>query len=121
MNMSAVLVDTPVARHVPTLPPSDPVYVYRLYLAAIARRDIDAVLAAMTEENARCLQDLRARDDFEPLFDLWCESQSAPLVITASRIQGDRATVRTCSGKTFTTVELHRVGPRWRIAAEHQD
>ena len=38
--MSAVLVDASIARHVPALPPSDPVYVYRLYLAAIARRDI---------------------------------------------------------------------------------
>jgi hypothetical protein len=99
----------------------DPVRTYRSYLAAIARRDINAVLAAMTDEHARSLRELRAGDDFEPLFDLWCESQSVPVVIMASRIQGDGASLRTRIGKALSTIELRRDGARWRIAAETHD
>jgi ketosteroid isomerase-like protein len=100
---------------------ADPVSAYRVYLAAIARRDFAAVTQMMSEDYARPLRDLRGNRDFAPLFELWCESQSVPVVIMASRVQGDSASLRTRSGKALGKVELCRDGARWRIAAETHD
>ena len=96
---------------------ADPASVYRRYLAAIAQRDVVAVLGVMTDDYARPLHELHCDRDFGPFFELWCESQMT-LAILSSRIEGDCACVETSDGNTRRMVRMRRTGGRWRIDGE---
>jgi hypothetical protein len=99
----------------------DPMRAYRAYLTAVARREFATVIAGMTEACARQLLDLRDMPDFGPLFDLWCDSQHEPVIVTRCAIERDVATIDVRSRRTVGRVTLQLVDSAWRIDSEfHQ-
>jgi len=105
----------------PVIGDSGPLPAYREYLRAIARRDSDAVLEAMTESYGQQLRALRHTQDFGPLFELWCVSQADVPAISRCHVNGDCATVEARGTGVFSRVHLRWVGGRWRVDAErHQ-
>ena len=97
---------------------TDPSLAYRSYLDAIARRDIDAVLDALTEEHGQQLRDLRRSRDFSAFFELWCENQSEATVVIGSVIKADHAIVQARSKAVFHRIGMRWMDGRWRIASE---
>lgn len=99
-------------------PNPDPMQAYRAYLGAIARRDFAAVIARMTECCARQLFGLRDTPDFLALFELWCESQRDPVVVTHCTVEHDLATIDVRSRHTVGRVTLRLVDGMWGIDSE---
>jgi hypothetical protein len=103
-------------------PPNlDPMQAYRAYLGAIARRDFAAVVARITEGCARQLFGSSDTPDFLALFELWCDSQRDPVVVTHSAVVHDLATIDVRSRHTVGRVTLQRVDGAWRIDSESHE
>ena len=92
----------------------NPAQAYGDFLAAVAKRDLDAVLARMT--------DSYARRGFERDFATWCENYPRDLRVTGCRIDGDRATLETAgrgsAGKVAGRVGMVLNGGMWCVGAE---
>ena len=69
----------------------NPAQAYGDFLAAVAKHDVDAVTARMTDAYARRLNDGRARRGFERDFTNWCAKYPIDLKVTGCRIDGDTA------------------------------
>ncbi len=117
MNL-AVASFLPATFFVEPSPASDPKRAYRDYLAAIRRRDIEAVLEAMTDDYGRQWRALRRTRDFGPTFDLWCANQAGEVEITAVYLDGDMAVLESQDGDAFSRIEMHYVDGGWRVAGE---
>lgn len=102
-------------------PVLDPVQTYHAYLAAVARRDFAAVVASMTADCAQSLLGLNDTPELGPLFDLWCESQLDPIIVTHHAVEKNLATIDVRTRTTIGCVTLRLVCGAWRIDAEvHQ-
>jgi hypothetical protein len=99
-------------------PNPDPMQAYRAYLGAVARREFAAVVAGMTEACARQLHGLRQTPDFQALFELWCDSQRDPVVVTHCAVAHDVAIIDVRSRHTVGRVTLHLANGAWRIDSE---
>jgi hypothetical protein len=115
LNRVAVAFAAPI---VDAPPQPDPIRAYRAYLCAIARREFVAVVAGMTEACARQLFGSRDTPDFLALFELWCDSQRDPVVITRHAVDRDLATIDVRSRHTAGRVELRLVDGAWRVRSE---
>lgn len=99
-------------------PVPDPMRSYQAYLGAIARRDFAAVIAAMTQACAQRLLGLR---EFGSLFDLWCENQRDPVIVTRYSVQHHRTIIDVRTRHTVGRVTLHLFDGVWRVDSEfHQ-
>ena len=100
----------------------NPAQSYADFLAAIAARDADAVIARMTDGYARRLNESRARRDFERAFAHWCEKYPRDLKVTGCRIDGDTATLETAGhapgGRLAGRVSMVLNGGVWCVGAE---
>ena len=95
-----------------------PAVAYRSYLDAIAQRDIEAVLEALTDEFGQQLRDLRRSSDFSAFFGLWCESQCNTTVITGFLIKGDHSIVQARGKEIISRICMRWEQGYWRIASE---
>ena len=105
----------------PVIGDAGPLPAYREYLRAIARRDSDAVLEAMTESYGRQLRALRHTLDFGPLFELWCLSQGDVPAISRCHVDGDRASVEARGRAVLCRADLRWIDGRWRVDAERHE
>ena len=100
----------------------NPAQAYQDFLAAVAQRDIDAVIARMTDAYARRLQASRARREFERDFACWCEKYPLDLRVTGCRVDGDSATLETsghgATGRVAGRVSMVLNGGMWCVGAE---
>jgi hypothetical protein len=99
-------------------PDPDPATGCRRYFHAIATRDLESVLDAMTPEYGRQLSDVRRLPDFDAFFSVWCESQGRILSVLSSSVRGDSASVAIDTDKAVTFAKLRRISGRWLIASE---
>jgi hypothetical protein len=99
-------------------PDLDPGTGCRRYFLAIAARDLESVLDAMTPEYGRQLRDIRCLPDFDAFFSIWCESQGRILTVLSSSVRGDCASVAIDTDKAVTFAKLRRINGRWLIASE---
>ncbi len=97
---------------------SDPIQTYQAYQRAIRHRDLDAVLAVMTEEGKQGMLEFCAVAESAPLFELWCDSQHVPTIVTGCTIQNDTAIVDVRSWQTGGRITMRRCGLVWRIHSE---
>jgi ketosteroid isomerase-like protein len=95
---------------------------YSEFLAAVARRDADAVIAHMSAERSRKLREYRRRPNFAGLFELWCEDYSYQREVIACVIDGDCAILETetCAESPASRVTMVRNDGRWRIRCEQR-
>jgi hypothetical protein len=96
----------------------DPARAYWEYLDSIARRDVDAVLEALTYEYGYSLHQFRRSRGFDVFFNLWCESESQPVVVTGSNLMGDRAIVHSRGKSTLSRILMRWIDGKWRIGSE---
>jgi len=100
----------------------NPAQAYTDFLAAVAKRDIDAVIARMTDSYAGRLSACRSRREFDRDFAIWCEKYPADLKVTGCRIDGDTATLETSGhgarGKLAGRVSMVLNGGIWCVGAE---
>ncbi len=100
----------------------EPVAVYAEFLAAIERRDVDAVLAALSDDYGRGLRKSRAKARFNVLFELWCDTYPRHQGVTACFIDGDTATMEAqveVEGASLPgRVTLVHDGATWRVGSE---
>ena|SRR5450432_1630615 len=104
----------------------NPAQAYAAFLAAVARRDANAVLARMSEDYSRKLRGYRSRPDFARFFELWCENFPRHSEVVACFIDGDTATMETTSEDDGGSLAAGRVvmvlnDGRWRVASERCD
>jgi hypothetical protein len=88
------------------------------YYDAIAARDLESVLDAMTPEYGRHLIDMRNLPDFGAFFLLWCECQGRLARVISSSVRGDSASVAFETDKAIAFAKLRRIGGRWLIDSE---
>jgi hypothetical protein len=88
------------------------------YFDAIAARDLESVLDAMTPDYGRHLRDLRRLPDFDAFFSVWCESQGRFLSVISSAVRRDGATVAFYTDKALVFAKLRRIGGRWLVDSE---
>lgn len=104
------------------VPWRNPAQSYGDFLAAVAKRDFDAVIARMTDACARRLTSACARRGFERDFASWCEKYPRDLKVTACRVDGDTATLETSghgpAGKVAGRVSMVLNGGMWCVGAE---
>jgi hypothetical protein len=100
----------------------DPTLAYEDLTAAIARRDVDDVLARLSTGYGRHLRASREKRRFGALFELWCETFPRLREVIACFIDGDCAILEThvdCDGVCKEgRVYLVHDGDRWRIDSE---
>jgi len=100
----------------------NPAQSYADFLAAVAKHDIDAVTARMTDTYARRLNDGRARRGFERDFANWCAKYPRDLKVTGCRIDGDTAILETAGhaagGRLAGSVTMVLNGGMWCVGAE---
>ena len=102
------------------VPWRNPAQAYGDFLAAVAKRDVDAVLARMTDNYARGLSHGRARREFPRDFAHWCDKYPRELKVVRCCIDGDTATLET-SGQGDTLaghVTMVLNGGMWCVGAE---
>jgi hypothetical protein len=104
------------------MPWRNPAQAYADFLAAIGKRDVDAVIARMTDTYAHRLSVGRARRGFERDFASWCEKYPRDLKVTACRIDGSSATLETAAhglhGTLAGRVTMVLNGGIWCVGAE---
>ena len=88
------------------------------YFNAIAARDLESVLEAMTPEYGRQLTEMRRQPDFGAFFSLWCESQGRLLSLISSSVRGDSASVALDTDTAVVFAKLRRIGGRWLLDSE---
>ena len=88
------------------------------YFNAIAARDLEAVLEAMTPDYARQLRDMRRLPEFDALFSLWCAAQGRLISVLSSSIRGDWASAALDTHNAVVLARLRRIGGRWLIDSE---
>ena len=102
---------------------SDPNAIYARYVAAVSRRDLNAVLTLASDDYVRGLRRLRERSSFMAFFGLWCDSFPAARDVTACFIDGDSAILETVLEIDGTRLSAHVAlihdGVAWRVSAEH--
>src|SRR4051812_24630279 len=100
----------------------NPAQAYADFLAAIRKRDVDAVIARMTDTYAHRLNASRARRGFERAFASWCDKSPPDLAVTGYRIDGETATLDTTAqgprGKLAGRVSMVLNGGIWCVGAE---
>jgi hypothetical protein len=123
MNLSQALdFSAYLGRRNDGMPWRNPAQAYADFLTAVARRDADSVIARMTDNYARRLNECRARRDFERDFSMWCEKYPRDLKVTGHRIDGDTATLETlghgAGGMLAGRVTMVLNGGMWCVGAE---
>ena len=102
------------------VPWRNPAQAYGDFLAAVAKHDVDAVVARMTDAYARHLNHHRARGEFQRDFEQWCDKYPRELRVVGWRVDDDTATVKTrdVDGmlQCCVTMELHE--GMWCVGAE---
>ena len=88
------------------------------YYHAIAARDLEAVLDAMTPAYGRHLSEMRSLPDFGAFFLLWCECQGHLVSVISSSVRGDSATVAIETDKAVAFAKLRRIAGRWLVDSE---
>ena len=97
---------------------SDPVQAYQAYQRAIRHRDLDAVLAVMTEEGKQGMLEFCSGAESAPLFELWCDSQHVATIVTGCTVRNDSAIVDVRSWQTGGRITMRRCGRVWCIHSE---
>lgn len=101
----------------PMLDP-DPATGCKRYFQAIAARDLESVLEAMTPEYGRQLSGMRRLPEFGAFFSLWCESQGRLVSVISSSIRGDCGSAALETDSAVVFAKLRRIGGRWLIDSE---
>ena len=100
----------------------DAVDAYEEFVAALARRDVDAVLGRLSENYGRGLRKSCGKMRFNALFELWCETYPRHLCVAACFVDGDTATMETqveVDGAPLPgRVTLVHDGATWRVDSE---
>ncbi|MDR3385690.1 MAG: hypothetical protein P4L92_01455 [Rudaea sp.] len=103
----------------------NPAQAYAEFLAAVARRNVNAVLARMSEDYSRKLRGYRSRHDFAQFFELWCADYPQHRQVVACCIDTDTAILETThasdSGLAAGRVVMVLHDGRWRVGSEHCD
>ena len=87
---------------------------YGEFIAAVARRDAEAVLARMSDDYGRNLRLHRHSRSFPTFFELWCENYPRHLEVSACFVDGDSAILE-------TQVEHAGVALAGRVTLEYED
>ena len=100
-----------------------PEHSYAEFLAAVARRDFDAVLARLCARQADRLRACRARRGFEHHFEMWCRKYPRGLQVAACYVDGDTAILETSaeSGALAGRVTMVLDDDAWYVLNESWD
>jgi hypothetical protein len=100
----------------------NPVIAYELFVAATGRRDVEAVLAGLSERYGAGLRNSRAKTRFSAVFELWCGTYPRHVSIAACFIDGDTATMEAQYEIDGTSlpgrVTMVHDGSTWRVDSE---
>jgi len=96
--------------------------IYLNFLAAIARRDINGVLACGTEDFRAQLREMSVLESDEPALDLWCEQYPSTVTFECLEIGHITAMLHvsgTVAGERVdANIGLKRMADGWRIDRE---
>jgi hypothetical protein len=101
---------------------ASPEQCYRSFLAAIRVRDIAQLVGSSTKQFNASLRDMMRMDDFDVMFDLWCESYSQDIRVYGCAQRGNSADLMlsmTVDGRVhFVRVSMFAERGRWKVAGE---
>lgn len=102
--------------------PPEPAAAYAEFVAAVARRDVEAVLARMSDDYGKSLRLNRHSRSFATFFKLWCENYPQHVEVSACCVDGDSAIleiqVEHAGAALAGHVTLELEGHAWRVGSE---
>jgi hypothetical protein len=100
----------------------EPAVAYEEFVAAVARRDAQAVLARMSDDYGKSLRLNRHSRSFATFFQLWCEDYPRHVEVAACFVDGDSAILETrvehAGAALAGCVILELQDDAWRVGSE---
>lgn len=100
----------------------EPAAAYEDFVAAVARRDAQAVLARMSDDYGKNLRLNSRSRSFATFFQLWCEDYPQHVEVSACFVDGDSAILETQvehDGAALAgRVTLELEGDAWKVGSE---
>lgn len=97
---------------------AQPLDAYRKYLRAIRHRDLPALMRVLSARASRQLIESVGTTDFGAFFQIWCDSQREPIMVTACRIDKDSATIEVRGWNSTGRIGLTRNEASWQVDSE---